>query len=292
MAGSIKNDKNKLIRLVAVVKAELENSVIGTPINIYKKPYILKTETDGWSAEIGSMRTYNCSIMIVIDKFSGHEQRKCWYGFRSFNNGKIKSLKTAGAKKDIDKPISITGDDVLIANGQNKLSNTLKEKKAGVVTFEAYEKEYYYGRYDFRDIYIRNQSETQAMAERIAAFIETVSSGLPVSQLSESAIDYPQSENRKQVRLHVVRERSGFIRLQRKQADKFTCQICRDNIRKYGKIGKNIAEAHHIRPLGTIRRQTKTTVNDLITVCPNCHRILHRMKGGPEDIEKLKQLLR
>jgi len=239
------------------------------------------------------MKTFSCSIMVVIDKFTGHSHRKCWYGFRSFNNDKIKSLKAAGTKKGIDKPKSITGDDVLMANGQSKLSYILKEKKSGVVTFETYDSEYYYGRHEFSDIYIRNQQETQAMAERMAAFIETVSSGLPLSQRSASdSGDYPRWENRKQVRQHVVRERSGFIRMQRKQIDKFTCQICHDNIKKYGKIGKNIAEAHHIRPLGTINKQVITVVNDLITVCPNCHKILHRMNGGPNDIDKLRQLVR
>jgi predicted HNH restriction endonuclease len=38
-------------------------------------------------------------------------------------------------------------------------------------------------------------------------------------------------------------------------------------------------EVHHLRPLATSdRRGTKTTVDDLLVVCPNCHRALHRSK--------------
>jgi hypothetical protein len=45
----------------------------------------------------------------------------------------------------LGKPKNITGDDVLIAKGQSKLSHILKEKKTGVVAFESFGSEYYYG---------------------------------------------------------------------------------------------------------------------------------------------------
>ena len=31
---------------------------------------------------------------------------------------------------------------------------------------------------------------------------------------------------------------------------------------------------------------------DLVTVCGNCHRMLHRMDGKPDDIAKLKAIIR
>jgi predicted HNH restriction endonuclease len=45
--------------------------------------------------------------------------------------------------------------------------------------------------------------------------------------------------------------------------------------------------------LGRNDRVRSTTVEDLITVCSNCHRMLHRMSsGGFQDIVRLKQIVR
>ncbi len=73
----------------------------------------------------------------------------------------------------------------------------------------------------------------------------------------------------------------------------YRCQICdflfADH---YGKLlGDAFAEAHHIRPLGKQTGQVKTTVGDLITVCSNCHRMLHRMEGKPGDIKRLQAIV-
>ena len=292
MAESMKRDKIRLLKLVNVVREELDPIKLGTPIILYSKPYILKTQTDGWSAEIGRMKTYNCSIIIIIDKFAGYSQRKCWYGFRSFIIDTIKPIKASGTK-EFGKPKIITAYDVLMAKGQSKLVHAIHEKRQGVVTLEEYEKEFFYGRYEFSEI--RSKKETDEMAERMATFIETISRGLPLSKPETSdSVAYPY-ENRKKVSQHVSRERNRFISMQRKQLDNFTCQVCSENFRKYGKYGKygkNIAEAHHRRPLKTILKQTKTSVKDLITVCPNCHRILHRMKGVPQDIKELRQSIK
>jgi len=56
----------------------------------------------------------------------------------------------------------------------------------------------------------------------------------------------------------------------------------------YGEIGKDFAEAHHIAPLAKLDGPKSVTVDDLITVCANCHRMLHKLKGESKDIEKLR----
>jgi hypothetical protein len=48
----------------------------------------------------------------------------------------------------------------------------------------------------------------------------------------------------------------------------------------------------HRVPLGQLRDQVKTRVEDLITVCANCHRMLHRMAGTRDDASKLKRTVR
>ena len=45
-------------------------------------------------------------------------------------------------------------------------------------------------------------------------------------------------------------------------------------------------------PLGLQPAKVMTHPMDLVTVCGNCHRMLHRMDGKPDDIAKLKVIIR
>ena len=45
---------------------------------------------------------------------------------------------------------------------------------------------------------------------------------------------------------------------------------------RYGKRGQGFIEAHHRRPIGELNRATTAKLKDLVMVCSNCHRMLHR----------------
>ncbi len=103
---------------------------------------------------------------------------------------------------------------------------------------------------------------------------------------------FPQEENRKVVTSHLRRERSRLLATECKIRDKYTCQVCGfrfGNI--YGKLGDGFAEAHHKVPLSKLKEGVTTRLEDLITVCANCHRMLHRMEGKQDDFKKLKKLV-
>ncbi len=59
----------------------------------------------------------------------------------------------------------------------------------------------------------------------------------------------------------------------------------------YGQeLASNFIEVHHIKPLsqheGTVNPET-----DLVPVCPNCHRMLHRYRNKTLTIDELKNIL-
>lgn len=54
----------------------------------------------------------------------------------------------------------------------------------------------------------------------------------------------------------------------RKELDNYTCQKCGFWYEK------KIVECHHIRPI-SMAGVSKVTLNDLITLCPTCHRLVH-----------------
>ena len=58
------------------------------------------------------------------------------------------------------------------------------------------------------------------------------------------------------------------------------------------KAGAEFAEAHHLKPLRRARRNEKTRLEDLVTVCANCHRMLHLMSGREHDLQELKDIIK
>lgn len=72
------------------------------------------------------------------------------------------------------------------------------------------------------------------------------------------------------------------------------CACCEFNFGKiYGEIGKDFIEVHHIRPIFSFTdEETVNPITDLIPLCSNCHRMIHRRKGKVFTVEELKKLLR
>ena len=89
----------------------------------------------------------------------------------------------------------------------------------------------------------------------------------------------------------VYGERSKMLATECKIRDNYECQVCGLRYEDaYGKLGQEFAEAHHLVPLSKLRESIKTRLEDLATVCANCHRMLHRMAGQRNDIHQLKKL--
>lgn len=96
---------------------------------------------------------------------------------------------------------------------------------------------------------------------------------------------------------HVKREqdvyvRSASAREKCKAHYEYTCQACglrMDHV--YGEIGKGFIEVHHLNPIHLFDDvHVVDPINDLITLCPNCHAMIHKLED-PGDITTLKELI-
>jgi 5-methylcytosine-specific restriction protein A len=89
---------------------------------------------------------------------------------------------------------------------------------------------------------------------------------------------YDSMEGRKALREHILRERdSGLVRKFKGRLKSFECSICKFDFEEiYGKVGKTFIEAHHMEPIGLREGDQPTAISDMIPVCGNCHRMLHR----------------
>lgn len=92
------------------------------------------------------------------------------------------------------------------------------------------------------------------------------------------------AEGRKTYVRHLQRERNKKVVEQAKEAyqsknGKLMCQICGFDFEKtYGKRGKDFIEAHHLKPISELKSGSGTKVEDILLLCSNCHRMIHRQK--------------
>ncbi|WP_343466424.1 HNH endonuclease [Rhodococcus aetherivorans] len=101
-------------------------------------------------------------------------------------------------------------------------------------------------------------------------------------------------EGRLLERNHFARERNSKLR-ERKikqhllKHDNLACEVCGFDFRAtYGERGDGYIECHHVVPLHA-SGETRTSIKDLILICANCHRMVHRRNPWlvPEELRLL-----
>ena len=116
------------------------------------------------------------------------------------------------------------------------------------------------------------------------------------SEVSDEFNPPPQSsviETRKDVyHRKIQRNRTAA-----KQAKKFhgsRCQACDLKFEeRYGAIGKDFIEAHHLRPIATLEEGVTVSYDvaaDFAVLCANCHRVIYR-RGDPSNLAQFRMLV-
>jgi len=91
-------------------------------------------------------------------------------------------------------------------------------------------------------------------------------------------------EGRKKLRQHICIERNAKVIKMAKENFKkkygvLKCEVCGFNFeKKYGKLGEDFIEGHHIKPVSELKEGEKTKVEDIVLLCSNCHKMIHRKR--------------
>lgn len=144
-----------------------------------------------------------------------------------------------------------------------------------------------------------NQKVTKSKLEEIyhLNFEQLLLNVEPEKQIIEEDDELSFIEGREKYILHKQKERNrGLIKIAKQRQigkdPKLCCEICNFSfIEKYGQLGEGFIEAHHIFPISELTEETRTKIEDLIFVCSNCHRMLHRKRPWltRKDLETLIQ---
>ena len=291
MAVKVRQDKAWLLATAKVVAERLKSHSEGTRLRIRIPSGAGTTNTDGWFAVIGDLGKNQPRLEVWLDRFSGYPDRKLYACFRSEARQQMTAI-TKHVSRKLWPTRLVTAEDtdedkhLVLAErlGRSEFNTPILEKYRDGRTF--------YGIYDPT----REASEriSPHFCARAVAFFEDVARSLPYAAAEDEQREvYARCENRKWVASHLHRERSKLLAAECKIRDNYECQVCGLHFKDvYGKLGIEFAEAHHRVPLSQLREDVRTRIQDLATVCANCHRMLHRMKGKPDDTKKLKAIVR
>lgn len=145
-------------------------------------------------------------------------------------------------------------------------------------------------------LYAHNETELNKAAVSIRSFVASESvdteAAMPVPQGVDEA-----DEGRILTRVHTSRERNPKL-VERKKGKflkengKLFCEACGfDFEAAYGDRGTGFIECHHTKPVSELRPGERTKVDDLVLLCSNCHRMVHRKRPWL-NMNKLMKLIR
>lgn len=292
MKRKSRQDRTWLLATARAVATRLKPHSKGTVLRIRTPSGATTTNTDGWRAVIGDLGRNQPWLEVWFDRFSGYPERKLFACFRSETRAPLVAITRQVSRKlwptRVITPEDMNEEKFLVLNerlGRSEFNSPILEKYGGGNTF--------FGIYD------PTRKATERISphflNRAAAFFEDVARTSPLAAPEDEHSDvFPQCENRKHVASHLQRERSRLLSTERKIQDDYKCQVCGMRFEDvYGKVvGQGYAEAHHLVPLSQLRGGVRTRLEDLRTVCANCHRMLHRMDGKRTDIARLTAIIR
>jgi predicted HNH restriction endonuclease len=122
---------------------------------------------------------------------------------------------------------------------------------------------------------------------------------LSTNKLDSDIADLTFEEGSRDLRKHIRIERNAKLRAKSKSywrtklGGRLYCCVCNfDFEKRYGPHGSDFIEMHHLKNLGSLKGPQKISVQDLVPICSNCHRMIHRDKAKPLSIEVLRSMIR
>jgi 5-methylcytosine-specific restriction endonuclease McrA len=278
--------------------AKLLREQRGTGIHVYPVRHIdtWETDTDGWAAGIGRLRQPGGGgLGIWLDGWWRFDSRRLSACFETTRDDRLRQIAEAG-KSEFGPATTLRDSDYETSAAGAALVGRLPLKILRRPIVEAYTKSGSLRFYTlcFPEAINYSVPAPESWIHRIALFFDRVarSDRFSERQLLTQESVYPDFPNRSRVVTHVQRERSSRHARDAKKRDKYVCRVCGFHFERfYGRIGAKFAEAHHVVPLSSKMAPATTRIDDLITVCSNCHAMLHKMKGRESDVEQLRSLL-
>lgn len=135
---------------------------------------------------------------------------------------------------------------------------------------------------------VHDEWEDRSDAE-LEALINGMQGGGALPDHDESGIPLARTEGGSKVYISIRRERNPKLREDALALHGLDCMACGFSFQKtYGDLGKGFIEVHHVVPLSELERTETDPRTDLVVLCSNCHRMVHRRKGVCLSLDELR----
>ncbi|WP_052074760.1 HNH endonuclease [Shewanella mangrovi] len=134
---------------------------------------------------------------------------------------------------------------------------------------------------------LNNLSESE-LHDRVLTIVNEDSAVIPEVETNASLLEG------KCVKILVNKfERNRYARAACLEHYGFKCQCCLNNMKDiYGSIAEGLVEVHHITPISEIGVDYQIDpIADLVPLCPNCHRVVHK-RNPPYTVEEVRSALK
>lgn len=103
----------------------------------------------------------------------------------------------------------------------------------------------------------------------------------------------PMVEGKEKTRIQTYYERNPKLRIRAIKIHGTKCVICGfDFGKRYGPFGEGYIEIHHIIPHSSIKGEHEIDPQkDLVPICSNCHRMIHKPRDMWLTIEEMKKII-
>lgn len=125
--------------------------------------------------------------------------------------------------------------------------------------------------------------------QELEEFVLALQSSSPVATGRRARSPEARTEGGKRVYTSIKLERDPRVREDALALHGFDCMACGFNFeRTYGSWGKGFIEVHHVVPLAETGRSKTDPTTDLVVLCANCHRMVHRKRGICLSLDELR----
>lgn len=291
-------EDRKNFKLVAEELHKELSRRLGRLIRLRTQLPLKESRTKGWRVELGSLGLGEPRLEIWYCEWAREGERRIWYGLYATQADKLR--KRVAVLPESLRPVrGLSEKDMRPATGSRSdfvLKRPLDPREYDRPMYEEYQdrgSDYaYYGQYD--SALPVNQENVLGLVGRATEFFEgVIKSRQPEAPSNETdkEDDYARVADRQAVRQHLARERIRPLVEHCLRRDNYRCQVCEMTFKEvYGDVGRGFAEAHHVLPLSQLAASVVSSVNNLVTVCSNCHRMLHRLGGEEGDIARLRRM--
>jgi HNH endonuclease len=248
-----------------------------------------ETSTGGFRVVLA--RSSKLRVELWFDMYARYPKRHLWYGY--YWSGKMQFDESFSHWREYVKSECRRWDSDATESKPYHFKRKLRASEFGRPFLEQYRSsgEYFFGCFDLRT------KPNRALVDDIVYFLShtiTPKQTIDVENIFPRKAKAIQREEEQRLVKALKYARAHDVATERKQQDNYICQICRFNFFTfYPGLGSNFAEAHHKVPLNRAKgAKVKVTPNSFVTLCANCHRMVHRAEALFRDDDPVDKVSR